>query len=240
MSTPGHRHGIATATPAGVEHTITVLKRIFLLFVEALGGEQLNLNNLAYRPSMQLKSQIRLIYKSKRAQLGPEEREWRSEKIAEKTMGFLSGKPEVQHIHVFLPIKKMHEVDTLPLVEKLQRKGLEVYTSVSDFETKMMNVVRIIDHQGFVEGEHGIPIPTAAEGANREILQLVFIPLLAYDLEGHRLGYGKGFYDRFLASLRLDVLKVGLSFFPPEAEIPVEEHDFPMDACVSPDQIIKF
>ena len=189
---------------------------------------------------MQSKSQIRLIYKSKRDQLDREKRQFRSEKIAEKAMDFLSDKPGVRHIHVFLPIKSMHEVDTLPLIGKLQKEGLEVYTSISDFKNRVMNVVKIGDNQDFTEGEHGIPIPTAAEEVERGILQLVFLPLLAYDLEGHRLGYGKGFYDRFLASLSPDVLKVGLSFFPPEEEIPIEEHDFPMDACVSPDQIIKF
>ena len=155
-------------------------------------------------------------------------------------MAFLSDKTGIRHIHIFLPIKRMHEVDTLPLIGKLQKEGFEVYTSISDFENMAMNVVKIANSQYFVKGGHGIPIPHTAEEMDREIVQLAFLPLLAYDLEGHRLGYGKGFYDRFLASLHPDVLKVGLSFFPPEEKIPVEEHDFPMDACVSPDQVIKF
>lgn len=189
---------------------------------------------------MQSKAQIRLIYKLKRDQLGAEERQMRSMEIAKKAVNFLSNKAEIQHIHIFLPIKKMLEVDTLPLITKLQKEGFEVYTSISNFKTRAMNVVRIADSQLFVEGERGIPVPRMAEEVDQEILQLVFLPLLAYDLVGHRLGYGKGFYDRFLASLHPDVLKVGLSFFPPEEKIPVEQHDFPMDACISPGQLIEF
>ena len=189
---------------------------------------------------MQSKSQLRLVYKSKRSQLGAEERRLRSGKIAEKALDFLSHKIEIQHIHIFLPIKRLHEIDTMFLIKKLQRKGKDVYTSVPDFENQGMSVVKITDARSFVEDVHGIPIPFPAEETDKGVLQLVFLPLLAYDLGGHRLGYGKGFYDRFLASLSGDVLKIGLSFFPPEEGIPVERHDFPMDGCISPNRIIEF
>lgn len=189
---------------------------------------------------MQSKPQLRLIYKSKRNQLGAEERWVRSAEIAEKALNFLSNKTEIQHIHIFLPIKRLHEVDTMPLIGKLQKDGRAVYTSVPDFENREMNVVKITEDQSFVEDAHGIPIPFPAEETDKRVLQLIFLPLLAYDLEGHRLGYGKGFYDRFLASLSADILKIGLSFFPPEEEIPVERHDFPMNGCISPDLTIEF
>ena len=71
-------------------------------------------------------------------------------------------------------------------------------------------------------------------------IQVVFVPLLAYDKSGHRLGFGKGFYDRFLASLEQPVLKLGLSFFAPEEVITVESHDIPLDFCITPEQILKF
>ncbi|HLV46855.1 MAG TPA: 5-formyltetrahydrofolate cyclo-ligase, partial [Flavobacterium sp.] len=67
------------------------------------------------------------------------------------------------------------------------------------------------------------------------------IPLLAYDQIGNRIGYGKGFYDSFLEKCRKDVLKIGLSFYPPEAEIEdIRPEDIPLDMTITPDEIFDF
>ena len=70
---------------------------------------------------------------------------------------------------------------------------------------------------------------------------MVFVPLLAFDLKGHRVGYGKGFYDNLLASCKPETIKVGFSFFDAEAEIEdVFSGDIPLDYCVTPKQVYKF
>ena len=69
---------------------------------------------------------------------------------------------------------------------------------------------------------------------------MVFVPLLAYDKQGNRLGYGKGFYDRFLAQCKSEVIKIGLSFFAAEDEIPHSDTDIPLDYCISPEHTYKF
>ena len=80
----------------------------------------------------------------------------------------------------------------------------------------------------------GIPI------ANTSI-DVVFVPLLAFDLKGNRVGYGKGFYDNFLADCKPETIKIGLSFFEAEAEIEdVFKNDIPLDYCVTPKQIYTF
>ena len=67
------------------------------------------------------------------------------------------------------------------------------------------------------------------------------MPLLAYDTAGNRIGYGKGFYDNFLAECKADTLKIGLSFFPPEPLIEdVREDDIPLDYIVTPEDVFKF
>jgi 5-formyltetrahydrofolate cyclo-ligase len=67
------------------------------------------------------------------------------------------------------------------------------------------------------------------------MIDLVFIPLLACDLQGNRVGYGKGFYDRFLSKCRYDVKKIGLSFFDPVDKIEdVNVFDIPLDECITP------
>src|SRR5690606_15407815 len=88
--------------------------------------------------------------------------------------------------------------------------------------------------------KYGIPAPLEIVEGSNSLLQVVFVPLLAYDLKGHRLGYGKGFYDRFLSQLSYGVLKVGLSFFPAEKFIPTEEHDVRLDSCINPEEVIEF
>ena len=72
-------------------------------------------------------------------------------------------------------------------------------------------------------------------------IDVVFVPLLAFDSKGHRVGYGKGFYDRFLNECRKDVITVGLSFFEAEDEfIEANETDVPLDYCVTPLKVYSF
>ena len=73
------------------------------------------------------------------------------------------------------------------------------------------------------------------------MIDVVFIPLLAYDAKGHRIGYGKGFYDRFLQQCKPETLKIGLSFFEAETSIiPHEFTDISLDFCVHPKGIYQF
>jgi 5-formyltetrahydrofolate cyclo-ligase len=67
------------------------------------------------------------------------------------------------------------------------------------------------------------------------------MPLLAYDKTGNRIGYGKGFYDKFLSNCRPETLRIGLSFFEPEEDpIEVANHDMKLDYCVTPKHVLKF
>jgi 5-formyltetrahydrofolate cyclo-ligase len=71
--------------------------------------------------------------------------------------------------------------------------------------------------------------------------QLVIIPLLAYDYSGNRVGYGKGYYDRFLAQCSPNTIKVGLSFFEPVQLVEdVNQHDVRLDYCVTPTKVWVF
>jgi 5-formyltetrahydrofolate cyclo-ligase len=72
-------------------------------------------------------------------------------------------------------------------------------------------------------------------------IDLVLIPLLCFDKKGYRVGYGKGYYDRFLTECRPDVLKIGLSIFEPIDEIiDVTEFDIKMNYCITPNKIWSF
>jgi 5-formyltetrahydrofolate cyclo-ligase len=72
-------------------------------------------------------------------------------------------------------------------------------------------------------------------------IDVVFVPLLAYDEKGNRVGYGKGFYDAFLSECKPETIKIGLSFFPPELEIKdVTSDDIKLDFCVTTDSVHAF
>ena len=74
-----------------------------------------------------------------------------------------------------------------------------------------------------------------------ETLDLVFVPLLAFDKTGQRVGYGKGFYDRFLAACRPDTIKIGLSLETSVAQVAdVHEGDVVLDYVITPAGVIKF
>jgi 5-formyltetrahydrofolate cyclo-ligase len=68
----------------------------------------------------------------------------------------------------------------------------------------------------------------------------VLIPLLAFDKSGQRVGYGRGFYDKFLATLKSDVKKIGLSFFPPVDEVSnTHAQDLPLEVVVTPNGVLN-
>jgi 5-formyltetrahydrofolate cyclo-ligase len=99
----------------------------------------------------------------------------------------------------------------------------------------------LTDNTVLRKSSYHIPEPVDGIEINENKIDVVFIPLLAYDKLGNRVGYGKGFYDRFLAKCKPETLKIGLSFFEAENEISdVNESDIKLDYCVTPNKIYTF
>ena len=70
---------------------------------------------------------------------------------------------------------------------------------------------------------------------------MVLVPLLCFDENGYRVGYGKGFYDRYLKQMNSKTIKIGLSLFPPVKLITdTSDWDVKLDFCITPEQIFKF
>jgi len=86
-----------------------------------------------------------------------------------------------------------------------------------------------------------IPEPISGNQVEATEIDLILIPLLAFDTAGYRVGYGKGFYDRFMAICKPSTLFVGLSFFDPVNGIDdLNEFDMKMHSCITPAQIYNF
>jgi 5-formyltetrahydrofolate cyclo-ligase len=123
----------------------------------------------------------------------------------------------------------------------LQGKDKNVVISKSDFQTREMTNFLLTDTTIIKKNKWNIPEPAEGIEVPAHKIDVVFVPLLAFDLEGHRVGYGKGFYDIFLAGCRKDVMKIGLSLFEAEERISgVLSSDVPLDYCVTPHKIYDF
>lgn len=186
------------------------------------------------------KSDLRAKYKEKRNQLTDAELQKGSEKIALAVEEFCKQHTELEHFHLFLPIQKLREVDTLLIRDILLMNNKILYTSVIEVGQDQMDTILIAESTVFVEDSYGIPIPKHYEIISPEHIQVVFVPLLVVDRFGQRIGYGKGFYDRFLASISSDVIKIGLSIFEPIPQIPCESFDIPLDYCITPKNMFNF
>jgi 5-formyltetrahydrofolate cyclo-ligase len=151
--------------------------------------------------------------------------------------------PYLSMLHTYLPIYDRNEPDPIPLVDWLRFKdpGMQVaYPKINLSDFSMRHYVEKEDTV-FVLNPYGIPEPEQAlEIATAEI-DAVLIPLVAFDQEGNRVGYGKGFYDRFLAACRPEALKIGISFFPPVDKIEdIHFFDKKLDLCITPDLVYAF
>lgn len=186
-----------------------------------------------------MKQALRKKYKQLRAETSTETLEELSLNIANKSLE-LDRLWAATTFHLFLPIKRQNEVNTEYLLHILQGKDKQVVISKSDFNTLSMTSILLTDATKIEVNRFGIPEPVEGIEVSPTSLDVIFIPLLAFDKAGNRLGYGKGFYDIFLKQCPTSVLKVGLSLFPAEDAIPAETHDQPLDYCITPNKIYSF
>lgn len=185
------------------------------------------------------KSDLRQKYKSLRASLSSIEIENKSLLIANQCLSLPIW--HYTYYHIFMSILIQKEVDTSPLLHVLQGKDKQILLPKSDFVSGQMSSYLLSEKTRMLPNAYGIPEPQNGLTIAPELIDVVFIPLLAFDLRGHRVGYGKGFYDRFLERCRPDVLKIGLSFFSAEERIEDDgSHDITLDICVTPDKLYVF
>lgn len=144
--------------------------------------------------------------------------------------------------HIFLHIEKQNEVNTDCLLHILQGKDKNIVVSKSNFEDLSMRHFLLTEQTKLRPNKWGIPEPENGITVDEKQLEVVFVPLLGADKNGNRIGYGKGFYDRFLAQCKTDVLKVGLSFFSPLNVCfeGVESSDVALDYLITPEKVFRF
>lgn len=143
--------------------------------------------------------------------------------------------------HLFLPIEIQKEVNTEYILQILAGKDKNIVLSKSDFSTREMTHFLLTDNTTIKKNSYDIPEPIDGLEVPVFKIDVVFVPLLAFDENGNRVGYGKGFYDKFLAECKPEILKIGLSFFESEKVISdVLNTDIQLDLCVTPTKVYNF
>jgi 5-formyltetrahydrofolate cyclo-ligase len=185
------------------------------------------------------KKEARIKYKKLREALSLEQVEEKSLAIANQLLELNLW--EKTYFHLFLTIEEQKELDTAFILQILHGKNKEIVVSKTHFETATMTHFLLTDNTKIKKNQYNIPEPVDGIEVPVSKIEVVFVPLLAYDFMGNRVGYGKGFYDKFLADCKPETLKIGLSFFEPEAIFEeVLETDVRMDYCITPQGVHSF
>lgn len=185
------------------------------------------------------KKELRQKYKQLRATLSLEQQEEKSLAIANKLLELSVW--DKSYFHIFLPILEMHEVDTEYILHLLSGKDKNIIISRSDFASREMTHFLLTDSTKIRKNQYNIPEPVDGIEIPDSKIEVVFVPLLVFDVEGNRVGYGKGFYDKFLAKCNPETIKIGLSFFAPEPVFSdIFENDVRLDYCVTPEMVYTF
>lgn len=186
-----------------------------------------------------LKFDIRKKFKEKRRNISEHDRLKQSIKIAQIVVDSFTLKNKV--VSIFLPIERLNEVNTIFLIDHLKDFGCIISTPVSDFKSLMLKHVVYNDKTILKNNDWGIPEPVEGEEIQPEDLNFVFVPLLITDSNGYRVGYGKGFYDRFLSQCSKDTIFIGLNYFDDMIDIEdVNPDDVPIHFLATPNKILKF
>jgi 5-formyltetrahydrofolate cyclo-ligase len=188
---------------------------------------------------MMTKAELRQKYKEMRLQLSPGELERFSETIVEMTLTHFQLSEKT--ISLFLPIERQREVNTYLLWERAMGVGATVGIPKTNFETFEMRHYLFESTDQLELNQKGIPEPKKGKVIAADKFDTAFVPLLAADVKGNRVGYGKGFYDRFLRKCAPNCLFIGLHYFDLEESIEdVLPTDVKLNALVTPNRVVRF
>lgn len=189
-----------------------------------------------------LKADLRRTMSARRRSLTAVELEERSEKLREKLFEHFDVS-RWNWLHVFLPVTRHHEPDTWKIIQWIWAQGFPAQVAVPVVQPDGVSLrhYQFTSTTQLANNRWGIPEPVGAPEVCPHQLDAVLVPLLAFDEAGHRVGYGKGFYDRFLAECRPDALRIGLSLEPPVPKIEdAWAGDVCLQACVTPTEVWQF
>jgi 5-formyltetrahydrofolate cyclo-ligase len=180
------------------------------------------------------KESVRKILRQRKDAMIPEDRLRKSYRICRHLMEIIRNDETVM---VFTSKEK--EVNTKPLIMALFGQGNPVVVPIIVKEDVSLRLSYLRDFSALVPSTFGVPEPIGSEiPAPAEDIGTIILPMLGFDRKGGRIGYGAGYYDRFLSKNR-NLRKIGIAFACQEFEdLPVDENDIRMDYIITEDGIV--
>ncbi|MBC7851406.1 MAG: 5-formyltetrahydrofolate cyclo-ligase [Chitinophagaceae bacterium] len=187
-----------------------------------------------------LKKTIRETYLEQRLKLADDALLDYNARIIDKFNSF--SLPQTDYLLSYYPLAAKNEFD-VSQCEVIMKQQFPLVTigwpRLAD--GLVMEAFQIQTDGLYAKNRYNILEPINGEWIPPELINVVFVPLVAFDKKGYRVGYGKGFYDRFLLRCKQNVLKIGFSFFEPLDEIrDIDEFDVPLNFCITPSRIYEF
>jgi len=188
------------------------------------------------------KETLRNQFLKKMASLSTGELEDKSQSIAAQLFQNFDIQSQ-EALHIFLSIARHNELNTFHIINRMLKDFPQVKIGVpkSDFKALTMTSYEYTLDSKMKINKLGIPEPQNGRVILPEEYTMVLVPLLCFDEKGYRVGYGKGFYDRYLKQMNSNTIKIGLSLFPPVKLITdTSDWDVQLDYCITPEKIFKF
>jgi 5-formyltetrahydrofolate cyclo-ligase len=190
-----------------------------------------------------IKEALRILYKQKREQLSAPIKQQLDDLLLIQFQQLAIDIPS--NIMSYKIKNNSNEFDPKLVIDYCYIKNSDIKLSLPrmlpDFNSAAMVAEELGSSTQFFINAFGIPEPKGGSEISPERIDLVIVPLLCFDKSGNRVGYGKGYYDRFLKKCRKDCIKIGFSYFSPIVSIDdTNEFDIPLDYGISPDAIHEF
>lgn len=170
-------------------------------------------------------------------EIGIKERETKSQQIIENLINCILWK-KAEIIATTMPMS--HEINTTYLIDACWESQKTVVVPKCNHDTREMQFYKITSYSDLQKGYFGImePIEDRCEKISKDLIELIVVPGVAFTKEGHRLGYGGGYYDRYLENYKYDFL--ALAFDAQMIDyIPTEKHDLPMPLIITESNTYK-
>jgi 5-formyltetrahydrofolate cyclo-ligase len=185
------------------------------------------------------KNTLRKVYLEKRKLLSEAEYERRNQLLYHRLIE-IQKTHQFKSIHTFIPIKENKEPDTFPFIQYLwsKAKEVEVITAISDLNNPIMSHVRISEDTTFLKNKWGIPEPQDGVPFSINKIECVLVPMVIGSKNGHRIGYGKGYYDRFLQNCNRKTRLIGITLSPLiEGDDFADQYDISMHTIITPFEV---
>ncbi len=187
------------------------------------------------------KSELRTYYKQQRLLLDIPEQELRNQLLCFQFKRISFNHP--RRALAFCAHQQQAEPDPSRLTDFLQQQFPQIQIAYPVVQSTPGWMEAVMPYAGspFQVGKWGIPEPASGEIWQPDTIDLVLVPLLIADKKGNRVGYGGGYYDRFLQRTKPELLKVGICFFEPvESITDTAQFDVPLSCCITPQGLYEF